>query len=114
MKHKQGHTVACFLKFELDQRGFKKFFMSVLIQWLCATACGIAFSEIVLPTLLHHAVVTYLKALEHRAASSQVVKLEAALDPPCTSSSKEAYNKTNFYHCGLKSGLIINPFTPKI
>ena len=68
--------------------------MSVLIQWLCATACGIAFSEIILPALLLcHVVVTNLKALEHRAASSQVVKLEAALDPPCTNSSKEAYNQ---------------------
>ena len=45
--------------------------MSVLIQWLCATACSIAFSEIVLPALLLcHVVVTNLKALEHRAASS--------------------------------------------
>lgn len=37
-----------------------------------------------------HIKLHYLKALEHKAASSYVVKLEATLGPPWTNSSKDA------------------------
>ena len=71
MKHKLGlHSCLVLKNFDKTKEVLRSS-LSVLIQWLCATACGIAFSEIVLPALLLcHMVVTNLKALEHRAASS--------------------------------------------